>query len=267
MPLSRPEWKPAQSWSALVLLSLAQIYITHAIAFFAHEYAHSTTAWLLGWKANPLALDYGHATVANLLAQIDIDENVDYTPIFASGHGALAGVIAAAGAVIGNALITLPASLWGFARAHRAGSRTGAMFCYWLCVMSVGNLWDYVPVRTFAPHGDMATVARGFAWSPWWVLGMLGVPFGAAMIYFFARFESHALRWLLPASKGKRSAIAIATAAGIFGYFGLAGVAGYGAASHWISMASLCGLLPVMAVVGGWLVLTDGVAARATVNS
>jgi hypothetical protein len=250
--MSLNEWKPAPSWGAFAFLLLIQIYVTHALGFMVHEYAHSTTAWLFGWKANPLALNYGHLSVGNLLAQLDIDESVDYAPIFADGHGVLAGVIAAAGAVIGNGLISFPVSLWGFAWARRVGSRTWAMFFYWLCVMSVGNFWDYVPVRTFAPHGDMATVAQGFGCSPWWVLVVLGLPFGVGIVYFFVRFAPRAVRWLLPESRARRCVVVLLTAAGFFGYFGMAGVSGYGAVSHWISMISACALLPLVAVVGLW---------------
>jgi len=97
MSQSSAEWSPARNWPVFLLLTVALLWTAHAIAFFAHEYAHSTLAWLLGWKANPLALNYGHLTLSNLLAQFDIDENVNYAPIFAAGHDHQAGLIAAAG--------------------------------------------------------------------------------------------------------------------------------------------------------------------------
>ena len=62
-----------------------------------HEYAHSFTAWLLHFKANPLALDYGHVNLNNLLFQDDIDENVDYAPIFAAERGSSVALIAVPG--------------------------------------------------------------------------------------------------------------------------------------------------------------------------
>ena len=75
------KWKPAQSWLAFVLITLLFLLTAHAAAFFPHEYAHSTVAWILGWKTNPFALNYGHLNAGNLLAQLDIDENVDYAPL------------------------------------------------------------------------------------------------------------------------------------------------------------------------------------------
>lgn len=43
------------------LLQLALLsWLTHALAYFLHEFGHSFTAWITGYKANPLALNYGH---------------------------------------------------------------------------------------------------------------------------------------------------------------------------------------------------------------
>ena len=97
-----------KSWSlpALGALLLLQLWLAHAVVFFAHEYAHSFAAWMLGWKANPLSLYYAHPTLKDFLVQLGIDQNVDELPIFASGHSRDAALIAGAGMVIGNGLIT-----------------------------------------------------------------------------------------------------------------------------------------------------------------
>ena len=192
--MNQRKWTPARSWMAFALLTAITIWIAHAVAFFAHEYAHAILAWALGWKTNPLALNYGHMTPANLLTQQGIDENVDYAPIFASGHRLQAGVIAAAGMVVGNAFITYPFSLWGYTAARRRGARAWASLFYWLLIASVGNFIDYVPVRTFSPREDMHTVVLGFACSPSWILLVMGLPFAVALVHFFARLELPALR-------------------------------------------------------------------------
>jgi hypothetical protein len=83
---------------SFVVLLLVQLWAAHGWAFFAHEYAHSFMAWLLGWKATPLALNYPHLTLTVFLIQLRIDQNVDEVPIFASGHGEQAAIIGAAGA-------------------------------------------------------------------------------------------------------------------------------------------------------------------------
>ena len=166
MELSKPQIevqtaRSARNWPGFAVLVAGEMWLAHAIAFFVHEYAHSTTAWLMGWKENPLAINYAHPTLSVFLLQLGISENVDYAPIFAAGRGWQAAIIAAAGMVAGNALITYPLSLWGIRRGMLRGSRAWAMLFYWLCAASVGNFIDYVPVRTFANQDDMHTLARG----------------------------------------------------------------------------------------------------------
>jgi hypothetical protein len=75
--------------------TLFQMWAAHACVFFAYEYAHSFTAWLLGGKTNPLALYWARPTIAVLLIQMGINQNVDEGVIFASGYGPHAAIIAA----------------------------------------------------------------------------------------------------------------------------------------------------------------------------
>jgi hypothetical protein len=246
-------WKPAASWLAFTLLTVLILWTAHAIAFFAHEYSHAFTAWLLGWKSNPLLLHYGHLTTGNVLAQFDIDENVNYAPIFADGHGWQAGFIALAGLFIGNFLITYPLSRWGFKAARQRGSRTWGLFFYWLCVASVGNLIDYVPVRTFAADGDMHTLARGLNCSPWCIIVVLGIPFAIVLAHFFFLFAPRALHWLFPQSAGRRAAMVVLTAFAVFGFYGAAGWSDQDPVSHMISVISVCTLVPLMTILGFWL--------------
>ena len=187
MDSSRPiaNW----SWFFLVVLLLIQLWTAHALVFFSPEYAHSVTAWLLGWKSNPLALNYAHPTLKVLLAQIGIDQNVNETPIFANGHGRDAALIAAAGMVIGNGLISYPLSRLSYAWAKRRNLRGWAIFFYWTTVASIGNFIDYVPLRMFSASGDMYSLERGFGWSPWTVLFVLGIPTACVLLYFLLRIQ------------------------------------------------------------------------------
>ena len=122
------------------------LWSAHAAGYLVHEYAHSFTAWALGYKANPLALNYGHLSVENVALLLDIDENVDYDPIFAAGKGYLASLIAVAGVLFGNGLCYLASrKLYSFAK-DQARDRL-ALFSFLLCLMCVGNFLSYVPVR------------------------------------------------------------------------------------------------------------------------
>jgi hypothetical protein len=182
------------------LLAIFQLWLAHAVGYMIHEYAHSFTAWLLHYKANPLALDYGGITPDNILFQNEIDENVDYAPIFAAGRGPLASLIAVAGVLIGNGISYL-VSRFLYRRATQKKMHAWAMFFFWLCVMSVGNFLSYVPVRTFTTHADMATTAQGLHVSAWVIALVLGVPFAVAIWHFFAR--------VLPDAEGFLSATSL----------------------------------------------------------
>jgi hypothetical protein len=140
-------------------------------------------AWGLRYKANPLSLNCGHFDLNNLLTLDDIDQNVNYDPIFAAVRGPLAFRIAAAGVLFGNGLFSL-LSRYFYAAANDHGRRLLALFLFLFCMMNTGNLISYVPARTFATHADMATVERGLNISPWWVAIVLGIPFCTAVWHF-----------------------------------------------------------------------------------
>lgn len=220
------------------------LWLVHALAYCLHEYAHSFTAWALGWKANPLALSYGSLDWNNILTQADVDENVNYAPIFAAGRGAIASLIAVAGVLLGNGVFYL-VSLCGYRRAKIAG-RTGlALFFFLLCVMNVGNLISYVPARTFATHADMATVERGLQISPWWIAMILGIPFCGVTAYFVLRVVPQAMCFFFPKESVERSLLLSLVCGMIFVFYGGAGLNHYGSISHGISLVSMDVLFPL----------------------
>ncbi len=247
--IARPR-APEPSWPALLGLTLAQLWIAHALVFFAHEYAHAFTAWLLGWKSSPFALHFPPFSLTVMLIQLGIDQNVNEVPIFAAGHGPQAALIAAAGAVLGNALITFPLSRYAYAKARQLDSHGWAMLFYWTTVASIGNFLDYVPIRTFTLEGDMGSIQRGLPCSPWAILFTLGIPTLLAFVYFFARIEPTTLADLFPISAAKRTFLAILTAFVLFAFYGAAGWAEGGPISHRLSVLSVTIAFPLMAIAG-----------------
>lgn len=235
------------SWPTFLALTLLQLWAAHALVFFAHEYAHSFTAWALGWKHNPF--DYAHPSLTVFLIQLGINQNVNETPIFATGHGTEAALIAGAGAVLGNGLLSFPLSRWAFAVARRHGHRAWAMFAFWCTVASIGNFLDYIPIRTFTFESDMGSVQRGFGWSPWTLLVVLGIPTALAVLYFFIRIEPSTGRWLFPDSPARRILLAVLTAAALFAFYGAAGWSEGGPVSHRLSVFSVTILAPAMALL------------------
>jgi hypothetical protein len=118
---------------------------------------------------------------------------------------------------------------------------------FWFNFMNVGNFFDYVPIRTFASHGDIAHIVQGFGTSPGVAVVVLGIPTAIAMWYFFARTLPMALGWMAPSSV-QRGLIVTLCVVIMFGYFGLVGIEGYGQTSHALSLLSLC-LIPVMLIL------------------
>jgi hypothetical protein len=231
------------------LLFVPLWWLGHALGYLTHEYAHSFTAWALGYKANPLALNYGHLTPQNVAFLLSIDENVEYGPIFAAGKGYLASLIAVAGVLFGNGVFYFVArGLYSFAKQwHR---QVLGLFAFLFCLMNVGNFLCYVPVRTFTTHSDMATLEKGMHASPWWVAGVLGIPFAIAIWHFFATLLPDACALLLPGKPMQQVALVSLSSFTVFVFpFGAAGLQGYGEASHWISIFSSCALFPVVLIL------------------
>lgn len=233
--------------AAFVVSFCFQLWLAHALGYLIHEYAHSFTAWALGYKANPLALNYGHLSWNNVLTLDDIDENVDYDPIFAAGRGTLAALIAVAGVLFGNGTFYLVSR-----RTYRAAKAQGrywlSLFLFLFCMMNAGNLISYVPARTFATHADMATVERGLNIAPWWIAIVMGIPFCAAAGHFVARLLPEAMQFFFPSKTGQ-ILLLLLTAFVMFDFFGGAGPSRYGEVSHWISAVSVFGLMPLTVII------------------
>ena len=218
------------------------------MGYLVHEYAHSFTAWAVEYKANPLALNYGHLNVGNLIFLSDIDENVDYDPIFAVRKGYLASLIAVAGVLFGNGFCYIASrKLYSIAKERKRN--TLALFCFLLILMNAGNFLSYVPVRTFTTHADMFTVEKGLSISGWWVAIVLGLPFSIAIWHFFAKLLPDARRYLFPQRMIPQIVLTILSCYAMFDFFGLAGMNRYGAVSHWLSVVSLFVLFPVSLIL------------------
>lgn len=229
--------------SALFWLSFfVLLWLAHAAAYLLHEFGHSFTAWITGYKANPLALDYGHLNAGNLLFQSEIDENVEYDPVFAAGKGFWAASIAGAGVLVNVVLYFASRALYFLCK--RRSWRMAGLFAFLFCLMNVGNFLDYVPVRTFATHGDMATLERGLHISPWWVAVAAGVPFAVAIWHFFRSMLPEARRGLFPNMRLRQATLVLASSFMMFGYYGAAGMQRYGEISHWISLFSFAVVFP-----------------------
>ncbi|WP_170233441.1 hypothetical protein [Neoasaia chiangmaiensis] len=234
------------------LCLIFQIWLAHAFAFFTHEYAHAVVAWVLGWKRNPFVLHVPAPSVILFLSQWGINQDVDEAPIFGSGHGIDAALIAAAGMIVGNGFISLPIGRLIYRQAI-AHARPGlALLGFWITAASVGNFLSYVPLRTFIQGGDMGSVQRGFGWSPWIVVVLFGMPTALMLVWFVLRIMPETARRLFPSSRARQ--VVLATLAGffVFGFYGYAGFLEGGPWGATMSTVSLYGLFPisVLAAIG-----------------
>jgi hypothetical protein len=230
-------------WVSFVLL----FWLAHALGYFLHEFGHSFTAWISGYKATPLALTYGHLTPANLLIQSDVEENVEYGPIFAARKGTLAALIAGAGVVANIALYLGSRKLYSISK--RRDWKLAGLFCFLFCLMNAGNFIDYVPVRTFSTHGDMVTLERGLQISPWWVLVVAGTPFAWAIWRFLHILLPDARYFLFPENQVRQIALVVTSSFMMFGYYGSSGLHGYGEISRRISLFSVLVMLPAALIL------------------
>ena len=222
-------------------------WLAHALGYFLHEFGHSFTAWISGYKANPLALTYGHLTPANLLIQSDVEENVEYGPILAAGKGTLAALIAGAGVVANIVLYLGSRKLYSISK--RRDWKPAGLFCFLFCLMNAGNFIDYVPVRTFTTHGDMVTLERGLQISPWRVLAVAGTPFAWAIWRFLHILLPDARYFLFPESQVRQIALVVTSCFMMFGYYGSSGLHGYGEMSRRISLFSVLVMFPAALIL------------------
>ena len=226
------------------ILSFVLLLVAHAIAYLTHEYSHSLMAWSLGWMGKPFGIDYGHLTLNNVLFLGDVDDNVDYAPIFASGHGLDAATIALAGLFIGNGLLYFV--VYGLIkRTAIAASRLGISLAYWLTLMCAGNMWDYVPLRAITTHADMALAAKGLHLSVWALFPFIVVPSLYIVQHFFRRTFPLCQQKIADGSGNNFIILAALTAYWFFAFFGSDGVHGnYGLISQLLSITSVYLLVP-----------------------
>ena len=231
---------------ALVTFILA--LAAHAVAYLTHEYSHSLTAWSLGWMKEPFGIDYGSATLYNFVFLDDVSDNVNYGPIFASGHGGSAALIALAGPFIGNGLLYF--ILYGLASMSVIkSSRLLLSFFYWLSLMCAANVWGYVPIRAITTHADIAIAAHGLGISTWMLFPFVMIVSGYITYHFFNKTFPRASDVITAEVKGNQVFLIAFTSFWYFSFFGADGISGsYGLISQILSIASRYLLFPLCAV-------------------
>jgi len=224
--------------------------VAHALAYLTHEYAHTLMAWSLGWMNKPFDVDYGSASVSNVIFLGDVSDNVSYDPIFASGHGASAAAIALAGPFLGNGLLyffvyAVTRSAWVASRRYLL------MFLYWLSLMCAANVWSYVPIRALTSHADIALAAKGLGISTWLLFPFVMAVSAILVWHFFTRMVAKAIEPITAGSLPNLILFVTVTAFWYFSFFGGDGIDGsYGLISQALAITSRYLLFPLCAA---WL--------------
>jgi len=228
----------------LILITPFFILFSHYLAVFPHEFSHSFMAWMLGYKSNPLALDYGGTSLNNLLLLSNIDENVNYQSIFSSHHGYVVALISFAGPGLANGLLFI-FSLILLKHPVIRNKPYLFYFIFWFNLMNLGNLYDYVPIRTFATHGDIVAITTGLNISPWWVLFIFGYLIAYLIWNFFTTTLIDVYINLKINSIDIQASIMTICVCILFGFFGgIIGIVnsgnplGYGEITYFLSITS-----------------------------
>ncbi len=239
------ENKTNKAW-LLILLTPFFFYITHALAFFIHEYSHSFIAWLFGFKSNPLILNFGDTSWGNILFFIKMDENVNYQAFYAV-HPWKASFIAFAGMGVGNAVLFLFSIIALLSK--KLHSRVYYYFFLWLAVMNLGNFNDYVPGRTFSSHGDIGYITTFLDISPWWIMIVFGYPICYCFWFFFSKILPLTYKKLMLNFLQQVILLLMITLT-LFALFGAVGYSEYGSKSHFIALLSIY-IVPIV-IIACW---------------
>lgn len=224
----------------LILITPLFILLSHYPAVLLHEFSHSFMAWMLGFKANPFALHYGGTGFWNLLLLIHIDQNVNNQMIYSLGHPHLVALIAFAGPCMNIILFFVSFYLL---KTQKIQQRPyWFYFLLFFNLMNLGNIYDYVPIRTFAINGNMVDVVdieQGMHWSPWWIYGIGRYLLAFLVWQFFTQTLTAAYLHLRIESTAGRAALMVTCVLIFFGYFALPGFFNHGPVSTFLSATSL----------------------------
>lgn len=226
----------------LIIATPVFMILANYMAVFAQEYAHSITAWMLGYKEHPFAIYFGGKSLMNLLLLFNINANVDYDLIASAGRIRDLAIIGFAGLGVANAgtyLVTLRLMKRRFIQRFH----TIYYFLFWLNFMSFAQIYSYIPVRTFSDSGDIANIVQGLNISPWWICIFCGYAVTYIIWHFFTRTLSRTYDVLQIKSNIVKALLMMLCAIPLFAYFGITGFIDNGEIAHFLSAASLF-LLP-----------------------
>ena len=161
------------------LLMILAYLALQTFVVIAHEFTHSTSAWLLGYMPSPFTVVWG-----NPITVRGWDEGVPYDRLFPSA-GNFAEAVIGGGPLLMHAIFIV-ASLYFLQRPPPRQRSLVFFTLYWFVVINLAELISYIVMRPFIPTGDTGRFSNGMAMSPW-VLFIVGTTFLVLALWVFAR--------------------------------------------------------------------------------
>lgn len=222
----------------LILVTPLFVFIANYIGVYAHDFAHSITAWLLGDKQHPFDINFGGTNWANLLFLVNVNENVNYSLIYNQGHKLDIALIGFAGPGIANGALYL-LSLFLLSQKAVIQKMYFFYFIFWFNLLNLGHFYDYSFVRAFDPGADVGHIVAGLNISPWWTFICFSYISAFVVWHFFTSTVIRVFDNLNISGKPLRAYILIFSILVLFGYFGAAGFMSSDILTQFLARASM----------------------------
>lgn len=156
------------------------IFISFILAYYLsiliHQYAHGFMAWIYDLKEYFFDIRYGNWFLTK------IDEDISYNRLMALGHNKEAAYISIVGLVTYFSLFVISLIVL----LNKKILKRPYLFCffYWLGLIALIPIFNYIPIRTFSKYSDIGRFAGGLNISPWWIF-IIGTPVVLFGIWLF----------------------------------------------------------------------------------
>jgi len=147
--------------SFLFLMNVDAFVIMYFVATIIHKWGHSIVAWLLGHKGNPFDVQFGGWLL------LRINEGVDYAHLMATQNETAAAIIGIAG--VATSLLIVLVCFWALSYKRIGQHPVWFTFIYWLLVISMIPVLQYLMLTVFSSQGDVGYFVAGLGISAWWV--------------------------------------------------------------------------------------------------
>jgi len=213
-------------------------FIARLAMVLCHEWAHSFMGWCFGFKAHPFDIFYGDWTL------LQAREDIDYEPIFHSSSPWQASLIGIAALVMNTLLLLLSRKGLRRAASQQRPFLTQALF--WFAVLNLAELYSYMPLRAFAPGGDVDHFVTGLG-IPHWLGFVVGTPLVSWQLFILLTKDLPTTYQALDLKReGPIIGFITLTVSIIFGVYGCAPLFYYGLwapQTRWSLVSAVVGIL------------------------